>query len=237
MNPEIIYNGVSSEDMDLIITKLPEFHRAARRVTQTDIPGRSQPVVQDEGGYDAYQTTIELNANGASIHDIYNWLSGEGWLISSDEEDYMAYVYIHSQIEDERFRVDDECYDNLRVQLLVEPYLREVHEKAVTMTAGGTFRGKGHAAALPEITVTGTGNITLMVNGASVLIDGLSGAITIDSEAGIAYTGAGDSMAWAGEQVTLLDGWPELKSAGQANLVSWSGSVTSVVIRPNWRYL
>ncbi len=237
MNPQVIYNGISSEDMGLTVTKLPDFHRAARRVAQTEIPGRSQPIIQDEGGYEAYQTTMEINANGVPLRDIYEWLRGEGWLISSDEEDYQAYVYLHSQIDDERFRVGDECYDTIKVQMLVEPYLREVGEHAITLTSARTFRGRGHDPALPEITVTGSGDITLMVNGVSVLIDGLNGSITIDSEAGIAYTGSGDSMAWAGEKVTLVDGWPTLKPNRATNLVNWSGNVSRVVIQPKWRYL
>lgn len=236
-NPEIIFNGVSSEDIGLIVTRLPDFHRAARRVAQSDIPGRSQPVVQDEGGYEPYQTVLEINANGVPLETLYGWLRGEGWLISSDEPDRMAYVYVYGQIEDSRFRAEGECYDNLTVRLLVEPYLREVDEARMSLTQAATFAGRGHDPALPEITVEGSGDINLMVNGASVLIDGLDGRITIDSEAGVAYTGSGDEKEWAGMQVTLIDGWPELKPAGGTNLVNWSGSVLGVTIRPRWRYL
>lgn len=238
-NPEIIFNGVSSEALGLIVTKLPDFHRAPRRVTQTDIPGSSVPVIQDEGGYDPYETTMEINANGVPLQDIYAWLRGEGWMISSDEPDLMAYVYLYGQIEDSRFRVEGYCYDNLVIPIQTEPYLREVDEAGITLTTAGTFAGRGHDPALPAITVTGTGDINLLVNGASVLIDGLSGSITIDSETGVAYTGAGDQMEWAGSMVSLQEGdsWPQLKPAGETNLVNWSGTVTSVVIQPKWRYL
>lgn len=236
-NPEITYNGVSSEDMGVIVTKLPDFHRAPRRITQTDVPGRSRPVIKDEGGYDTYQTELEINANGVPLSEIYDWLRGEGWMVSSDDEDFMAYVYLYGQIDDDRFRVEGECFDNLRLTLTVEPYRREADERAIVLTQEGTFGGRGHDAALPLITVTGSGDVSLMVNGSTVLIDGLDGSLTLDSDAGVAYTGTVDEMVWAGGMVTLLDGWPELEPEGGANLINWSGNVTQVVIQPQWRYL
>lgn len=236
-NPEIIYNGVSSEDLGLIVVKLPDFHRAPRRVTQTDVPGRSLPVIADEGGYDTYQTTIEINMNGVPLRTAYGWLRGEGWMISSDEPTLKAYVYLYAQINDERFRVDGDCYDTIKAQVLVAPHLREVDEAAIELTEAATFQGRGHDPAEPTITVTGTGDINLMVNGASVLIDGLDGSITIDSEAGVAYTVVDGEKTWAGSMVTLMDGWPKLNPEDGANLVNWSGSVQAVAIQPNWRYL
>lgn len=236
-NPEVIYNGISSEDLGLIVTRLPDFHRAPRRYTRTDIPGRSAPVVQDEGGYDTYQTQLEINANGVPLREIYAWLRGEGWMISSDEPDYRAYVYLYGQIEDTRFRVEDACYDTLLVPLMVEPYLREVDEEPVTTDEPMTFPGRGSDNAAPKLTLTGSGDIDLMVNGASVLIDGLDGTIVIDAETGMAYTLDGGEMAWAGESVTLVNGWPYLLPEGNTNTINWSGSVSGVVIQPNWNYL
>lgn len=237
MNPEITYNGVSSETLGLIVEKLPDFHRAARRVARSEIPGRSVPVVADEGGYDVYETDMRLNLNGQSLRDVYGWLRGEGWLISSDEPDFKAYVYLYDQIEDQRFRMEADAYDSLTVTLLVEPYLREVNEAQIAMNSPKSFDGRGHDPALPEITIMGSGNINLLVNDRVVLIDGLDGSITIDSEAGVAFTGTGDEMEWAGSIVTLQDGWPQLRPEGGVNLVSWTGGFIQVVIQPKWRYL
>lgn len=237
MNPEITYNGISSETMGLIVEKLPDFHRAARRVSRSDIPGRSVPLIADDGGYDVYETDMRLNLNGQSLMDVYAWLRGEGWLISSDAPGYKAYVYLYDQIEDMRFRMDSDAYDSLTVTLIVEPYLREVSEAVVTLTSPGNFAGRGHDPALPEITLTGSGNINLLINDQAVLIDGLRGSITIDSEAGVAYRMVNGAMEWAGSIVTLEDGWPQLRPKGGSNLVNWSGSVTQVAIQPKWRYL
>jgi phage-related protein len=193
-------------------------------------------VISDEGGYDLVQTQMEINANGVDLRTIYGWLRGEGWLISSDEPDYKRYAYLNGQIEDDRFRTDA-TYDTLKVPVMAEAFLREVNEAAITLTDAGTFAGKGHEPAQPLLRITGSGDVNLLVNGVSVLIDGLDGTIVLDCEAGVAYKEITDGIEWAGNMVTLVDGWPELQPAGNTNLVNWSGSITQVVIQPQWRYL
>ena len=71
--------------------------------------------------------------------------------------------------------------------------------------------------------------ITLMVGTTIVELEGISGNIVIDSALQEAYKGTAlmnDHMN--GE-------FPVLKPG--ANAISWSGAVTRVVVRPNWRYL
>jgi phage-related protein len=235
--PYIIYNSVKSTDVGVIVEQLPDFHRAARRVTITELPGSSIPIVADEGGYSPYQTQMRINANGVDLRDIYQWLSGEGWLVSSDEPDFKAYAYLYTQADDARFRAGGECHDTLTVPLIVEPYLREKNEAEIDVSEACVFEGHGHVASMPGITVYGSGDISLMVNDRTVLIDNLGDRITIDSESGTATRGASSGRTWMGHKVTLEDGWPELLPAGETNEINWSGNVTRVRIHPNWRYL
>lgn len=237
-NPGIIYNGISSETLGLIVTRLPDFHRAAYRVSEVTIPGRSGQLVQDDGGYDLYSTALEINCNGVDLRTVYAWLRGEGWMISTDEPDYKAYVYLYAQADDERFRAAG-TYDTLSFSLRVEPFLRLVNEEAVVLTENAnTFQGQGHDATLPFIHVEASGDVTLMVNGATAYLTEVDGDIWLDCEAGVAYTEAEGVKAFAGTQVTLEDGeWPYLLPEGGANLVSWTGSVARVTLQPNWRFL
>lgn len=238
MNPHVIYNGVSSEALGLIVEELPTWHRAQRRVSEQTIPGRPGALVQDDGGYDLYSATLRVNCNGADPRDVYAWLRGEGWMISSDEPDYKAYVYAYGGVDANRLRVEGACYDSLSVSLRVEPYLRLVTEQAVTLNAAGTFEGQGHDASAPLIAVTGAGDPILMVNDATLYLYDLSGTLYIDAEAGIAYTLEEGAPVFAGTQVSLEEGeWPALLPAGEVNLVNWTGAISSVVIQPNWRWL
>ena len=81
----------------------------------------------------------------------------------------------------------------------------------------------------PVITVYGTGDITLMVGTVIVELEGVSGSVTLDSELQESYTGTTSmNSAMSGEFPLLKPGM---------NAISWSGEVTKVEVKPNWRYL
>jgi len=87
----------------------------------------------------------------------------------------------------------------------------------------------GSVYAEPILTVYGSGDITLMVGTAIVELENISGSIILDCALKEAYLGS-----------TLLNDhmtgdFPVLKPG--ANAISWTGTVTTVVVRPNWRYL
>lgn len=238
MIPSIVFNGVSSESLGVIVTRLPDFHRASRRIVEKTIPGRHGALIQDEGAYDLYTTILEVNLNGASQRDVYAWLRGEGWLITSDEPDYKAYVYAYNSVTDERFRVPEGAYDTLSIDLRVEPFLRLVEEEPLAFSSNSAFLGQGHAESAPLIRIDGSGDGTLMVNGETAHLTGIDGSLYIDCEAGVAYTLAEGVPVFAGGKVELEGGeWPAFKGEGEYNLVSWTGDITGVWIQPNWRFL
>lgn len=239
MNPTITFNGVSSAELGVIVTRLPDFHRAPRRIIEKTIPGRHGALIQDEGAYDLYTTILEVNLNGVSQRDVYAWLRGEGWMISSDEPDYKAYVYAYGSVTDSRFRVSEGPFDTLSVDLRVEPFLRLVDEEALSFTESGVFPGQGHAESAPLIRVDGYGDGTLMINDETAHLTGIDGSLYIDCEAGVAYTLAEGVPVFAGAAVELEGGeWPALKGAGEYNLINWpGGGITGVWIQPNWRFL
>ena len=100
----------------------------------------------------------------------------------------------------------------------------------ITVTTSGTIiTNPGSVYSEPIVTVTGSGNITLMVGLTIVELENISGSIVIDSvlqEAYQDYTLMNDRMN--GE-------FPRLKPG--ANAMSWTGAVTKVVIQANWRSL
>lgn len=236
--PTITYKGYTSAQKGVIMEKLPDFHRPARRYEQNEVPGRSGAVMVDTGAYETYQTTMEVNVNGQDPHDIMNWLTGEGWLVSSDDAAYMAYCYLYPQADVCRFRVSASSYDTITVNMIVEPYRRLASESLITVTASGTtFAGMGHDACEPIVTVTGSGDIRLDINGEAVLIDDLYGSVIIDCDAGIAYKVVDGANVFMGQYISLEGEWPKLLPTGSTNTVSWTGTVTKVEIQPCWRYL
>lgn len=237
ISPYIIFNGTSSEDLGFVVEKLPDEHRAKRNIEETQIPGRPGRLITDLGSYDIYQTKLTLNCFGHPIGDVNAWLQGEGWLTTSEDPEHMRWVAFYDQFTDSRFRCDGLCYDSVTIPLRAWPYKHLAVQEPIVRTEPDVFRGMGNANASPVIEVTGSGNINLMVNDATVLIDGLDGAITIDCDARTAYREVGGVRSFAGRMVTLADDddWPELKP--EVNLLNWSGDVREVRITPWWRWL
>ena len=97
------------------------------------------------------------------------------------------------------------------------------------LTASGSYvTNPGNVFSEPVITVTGSGEVTLIVGMTIVELE-LSGSITIDTPLMEAYSGVmSANSAMSGDFPKLLPG---------QNTVSWSGSVSKVLIQPNWRNL
>ena len=95
--------------------------------------------------------------------------------------------------------------------------------------SGTVITNPGSVYSEPILTVTGSGNIMPMVGMTIVEPENISGNIVIDSVLQEAYQGT-----------TLMNDhmngeFPVLKPG--ANAISWTGMMTKVADRPNWRYL
>ena len=238
MNPYIIFNGVSSFDFGpegLIIEKLPDEIKPARNFEEVNILGRDGSAIDDLGTYKPYNTDVKINCNGASLTDVYAWLDGEGWLTTSDDPDFMRYIGIYDQIKDQRFRAGA-CYDSISIPIKVQPYKYKVTQEPIELSTADVFPGQGNRKAKPTLEITGTGDITLMVNGSSVLIDDLNGTIILDCDTETPYSEVNGVKTFQGRKITVIDNeWPELDT--DLNSISWSGSVSKVIVHPWWRWI
>lgn len=182
--PYVIFNGIKSSDIGLVAEKLPDFHRPARMVELIYIPGRDGRIVQDEGTEEAYTTDMRINCMGQPLSVIYSWLSGEGWMISSDEPDRAVWVSFHGQIKDSRFRAEGKCFDSLTVPVYCQPYryhMPQPEDEKIT-SRSGQVTNPGTAACMPIITIKGTGDVSVMFGGVQMDFEGLTDGIIVDSE-------------------------------------------------------
>ena len=85
------------------------------------------------------------------------------------------------------------------------------------------------AGPAKQLTLTGSGDIKLIVDLTTIDLAGIDGSIVIDSVLQEAYKGTtlmNEHMS--GDFPILVPG---------LNAISWTGNVTSVVVKPDWRYL
>ncbi len=232
MNDYFIWHGVDCRTYGIHVTDQPPVTIPQERSTQTNVPGRPGSLTQLEGEdvYDDIVLTAQcFISDPAQIPAIAAWLKGKGAVTFANRTGGHYNARISNQIPFEKvLRGNPHC--SFAVNFRCYPFWYKDNVADVTLTASGsTVTNPGSVYSDPVITVTGSGDITLMVGTTIVELTGVSGSIVIDSVLKEAYKGT-----------TLMNDhmsgdFPVLKP-GQ-NAISWTGTVTQVTVKPNWRYL
>ena len=231
------FAGVESPDMGVRLARLPAIPSAEARGTAVKIPGRDGALWLPEDAFGEVELRLELELGPeAELEAVAAWLAGSGELTLSNMEEYCWRARVSKGIEWAPGFYAGGRYRGT-VAFACDPfrYLPGGGPKK-TLSSAGLFSGRGTWPARPAITVYGQGDVSLMVNDVTVLLDGVDGHVTLDCEAMMAFVD-GDNVS---VRVTLVadgDEWPSLKPAGAGkNRVSWSGDVDRVEIIPNWRW-
>lgn len=224
-------NKDSYLDYGIVLEKRPIISKPQRNIAYIDVPGRSGSLKVDDETYQDIIIPVECSFKNAELADqadvVKAWLdSGEGQLIFSNQLDryYLAHVSDQFDIAQE-FKVFGKFLVNFRCK----PFKYDLTNEVITLTMPGIITNPGTVACEPIIVLSGTGNITLTINELDIQLTGVNGSITIDSVLKDAYKGTVlQNSLMNGEFPILLPG---------DNSISWIGSVTSLQITPNWRWL
>lgn len=233
MNDWFEWNGSRSTGHGVRVKELPPITVPTERVEFVDVPGKSGSLTLTEG--DQVYDDMVLSAlcyleRDAKIEDVAGWLKGGGEVEFANRPGGTYRARIVNQIAFEtilRGNPEKEFTVNFRCK----PFWYEKGLPPVELTTSGEFVTNPYTIdAEPVITVTGSGNISLMVGMTIMQIEGLSGgSIVLDTPLQEAYQGMKSmNNICSGE-------FPVLRSG--ANAVSWTGSVTQVTIQTNWRSL
>lgn len=238
-----------SVEMGLRVRNFPNIPVAETRGKAVEIPGRDGDLWLADHSFKPVSIKIEFEVSQYGDFDaITAWLTGSGKLSLSVLEGYYWRARVVKGF-DFASGIFVSGYYRTTVEFVCQPFRYESGDPAMEpITSAGLFNGKGTWTAKPIITVNGSGNVNLMVNGASVLMTGIDGYITLDCDAMMAYKG--DTNLSPNVTIMSDDGaWPTLVPG--SNMINWSvnaedtgstdaevaaSSVTSVVIQPNWRW-
>jgi phage-related protein len=168
-------------------------------------------------------------ADPAQIPVIAAWLKGKGTVTFANRTGGHYNARLANQNPFEKvLRGNPHC--SFAVNFRCYPFFYADAAADITVTTSGTIiTNPGSVYSEPILTVYGSGDITLMVGTTIVELEDISGSIILDCALKEAYLGStlmNDHMT--GEFPVLKPGM---------NPISWTGAVTKVVIKPNWRYL
>lgn len=224
------FNGIDSREMGVIVTAMPETVRAERRIESITVAGRNGSLHTDEGVYESYDRTMECALiKRARLDEITAWLIGSGEMTFSTEPDKVYRVTIANKISiAQMMRV----FQKFQVILDTQPFKYSVNAAgdALELTAPTTIRNSGTVYSEPIITVYGSGDITLNINGEDFPMYGVQESITIDSEMMEVFKGnANQNGKYGGVDFPRFE-------VGK-NEISWTGNVSKIKIQPRWRWL
>ena len=240
------WNGERCTMYDIVVKEQPEPVIPVMRSEKITVPGRAGnlTITESDVAYDNVERKVVCYVRDASaVARIGAWLKGRGKLTFANRPDVYHYARVSELITFStivRGRAALEC----EITFDCEPFAYSKYETTIVTTERAlNIYGDCTVVSEPTITLTGSGRFDIGINGINLALEDVDGNITIDCEAGIAYTlDENQQMVWAGNCVSLEDGeWPALLPDGYLNQISvgvpTGSTYTQLAVKPNWRYL
>ena len=224
---ELLINDISSADYDLCVYERPIIPTPERDIEQINVRGRHGSLTK-KYAYKDINIPVRLNlmtdALKADVRYIKAWLlNGTKLQFSDDTVYYIVNNVVMGDVENEI-----EEYGLFDIVVNCKPFQYEDVTYQPITVKGTVIHNPGTVESEPYIKVTGTGAVTLDINGRDFLMT-LTDYIEIDSELGYTYRGTAGMDDKVNGELPILD-------IG-SNTISWTGSVTKIEIKTKVAYL
>lgn len=228
----IIFNNKSSADCRIQVAHPPGYAYPERDYTITHIPGRNGDIIQDNGSYKNVERTYEVSFD-APNEDFATYANAvSAWLHST-----IGYARLEDSYEPNYYRMaiyqESNIFENLYNQAGTATIVFECKpqrflktgDNAITIQNSLTIMNPTGFEAYPLFKVTGTSGV-LTVNGNSITFSSIDDFVMLDCELQDAY------KENINKNSTISGTFPVLKPG--SNMISWTGGITSVTMKPRW---
>lgn len=249
----ILYNGKSSADYDIIVSKNPSPARAKRKFEKVTVPGRNGDIYFMQDAWENYTQQYTLFVGDGSENSVPTAVAKVSAWLDDDYQSTTVDDYINLTINGYKRLIDSYETGVIRLATLTNGYepenLRGWFGKlrigfncrperftadaftAIPLTSSGQYvTNNATKRSKPCIKVYGSGSGSVTVNGYQMNISQITSYLHIDSELQDVYRGISDLNQ--NRFVTLVSGFPVLNLG--RNYVTWSGGVTGVDVYPRW---
>ena len=224
----ITFKNVSSDTLGIMINRVVVPPSSQEDYQMISIPGRLEPLRSNLKTRPPIMITAEATIVDNTLRQIYSTFQGVGQLIISAEPDkyynasaqvitpdniarYMNKITLGFECQPFAYAVDNEPID-----------LKNEGLNAASIEIGGSYYCQ------PIYQITGSGDITLKVNGASPLtLYNVDGYVTVDTTTMMCHK--------SGVHVTSSGKLPFMSPG--TNMISWSSNVTKMEVTKNERWL
>ena len=225
----ITFKNVVSSDIGIMINRVVVPPSSVEDYQMISIPGRQEPLRSDLKTRQPIMITVEATiVEDNMLRQIYSTFQGVGQLIISTELDkyYNASAQVITPDNIVRYM------NKITLGFECQPFAYAVNNDSVTVTAEGLnaasieIGGSYYCQSIYQI--TGSGDITLSVNGASpITLYNVDGYVTVDTALMMCHKN-GAHVKNSGKLPFLSPG---------TNMLSWSSNATAVEVIKNERWL
>lgn len=218
------FKGTSSRNMGLVTVTLPPISSNDERVETIDIPGRDGSVTISKG-YAGVTKEVVVIYKGENFDELMRWLRGTGEVIFDNQPDRFYKARIVNKISFEELKINKIYKFPILFECQPYGYLNS-GKQITTLTSNGTMTNPG-VESEPIITVTGSGNLDLVVAQQVIKLKNVEGSITLNTQILEAYNGAELANSKVNGEFPLLP-------PGSFS-ITWTGNITRLEVVPNWR--
>ena len=165
----IEWKGIKSETIPgLLICELPPITKPKMRTSITKIDGRDGDIIEDLG-YESYTKNVKIGlTRNYDLDAIAKYFTGEGNLTLSDEPNKIYNCRIMDKIDYEKLL----RFKTAVVKFYTQPYkyLKDeaVKDLSITTQTSLVVNNQGLEMSKPIITLYGSGNIEIAINGSTI---------------------------------------------------------------------
>lgn len=224
-------DGVDSRDCGVFLRSVPSIISAEKDLEFVEIPGRAGTLTVDHGGYKDADITLECYVRDvANIGKAYQLLHGQRKVVFSSDPAHSYIATFYGQAQGDRVVRNMDAWEfTAPVRLKPFRYYEPAPGAVKFSASGGHIDNPASAPSAPRITITGTGDMQVMIGQYVMEFDAVSGGVIVDSEIMRLMNMDGITNALEHD----IDEFPLLEPG--ENFIQWSGNISSITIEPRWR--
>lgn len=229
------FNGKSNTEFGLRVAEGKKITTSSLDVERVSVPGRDGELLISNNRLNSAELSFPVNfvkekgLIATEVYRISEWLNVAGYkdlTISYDPDFIYRAAYLETFSIEETMRQ----FGKTTINFVCYPVkFYKQGRTTQTLSNGATVNGLGNVKANPVITLVGSGDCTLTINGRKTKLRAVQNTITLDMQARQVFSGnlpAWDKVVRAPQyQMPYLD-------VGR-NLISWDGDFT-VKMAPYW---
>lgn len=230
-----IFNNKKNTDLGIQVVKRPNIPIPERNIELKSLKGRDGSLTRDYKTYNDIKISVSLNFisgendfinKGAEIADwIYN--INDNKLIFSDND---KFYYKVKKIECKDIERSLKVIGKFIVTFVCDPYKYYLENNDIEITNSTKINSPILVVdSEPIISISGTGNINLIINDKRTVLENVDESLIINSSILECYKGK-ESLNYK-----MSGEFPILKRG--ENIINIEGNIKNIKIKPNWRCL